>query len=136
MLEHQETTRDEEHVGIDGETAQTHKDLVSKNPIPKLDYRIADDALSHGGAKTKYGYNIAAIRTLQSVEAENRMATAEEQEVLSRYVGWGGIPQAFNAENTSWVNEYTELKQLLTERRICRSTKLHAERSLHKPYRH
>ena len=83
--------------------------------IEKHNFRITDDKLGHGGAKTKYGFNIAAIRTLQAIEAENRMATAEEQEILSRYVGWGGIPQAFDAENASWSTEFAELKVLLSE---------------------
>ena len=83
--------------------------------IEKHNFGITDDKLGHGGAKTKYGFNIAAIRTLQAIETENRMATPEEQEILSRYVGWGGIPQAFDVENASWANEYAELKQLLTE---------------------
>ena len=83
--------------------------------IEKHDFRITDDKLGHGGAKAKYGFNTAAIRILQAIEAENRMATVEEQEILSRYVGWGGIPQAFDAENASWTSEYVELKQLLTE---------------------
>lgn len=83
--------------------------------IEKHNFRITDDTLGHGGAKTKYGYNIAAIRTLQTIEAENRMATAIEQEVLSRYVGWGGIPQAFDGENASWSTEFVELKGLLCE---------------------
>ena len=91
-------------------------DLTPEKPKqPKLDFRITDDNLGHGGAKTKYGYNVAAIRTLQAIEAENRLATAGEQEILSRYVGWGGIPQAFDTENASWSNEYAELKGLLTE---------------------
>ncbi len=81
----------------------------------KLDFRITDDALGHGGAKTKYGFNVTAIRTLQAIEAENRLATAEEQEILSKYVGWGGIPQAFDETNSSWSDEYDGLKQLLTE---------------------
>ncbi len=83
--------------------------------IEKHNFRITDDKLGHGGAKTKYGFNITAIRTLQAIEAENRMATAEEQEILSRYVGWGGIPQVFDVKNASWASEYAELKQLLTE---------------------
>ncbi len=83
--------------------------------IEKKNFCITDDKLGHGGAKTKYGFNIAAIRTLQAIEAENRMATPAEQEILSRYVGWGGIPQAFDVENASWASEYAELKQLVTE---------------------
>jgi N12 class adenine-specific DNA methylase len=82
---------------------------------PPPNFRITDDHLGEGGAKTKYGYNAAAIRTLQTIEAEGRYATPEEQEILSRYVGWGGIPQAFDSENASWAKEYTELKSLLTE---------------------
>lgn len=82
---------------------------------PPPNFRITDDHLGEGGAKTKYGYNAAAIRTLQTIEAEERYATPEEQETLSRYVGWGGIPQAFDSENASWAKEYAELKNLLSE---------------------
>ena len=71
--------------------------------------------LGEGGQKTTYAYNIAAIRMLKTIEAENRGATAEEQEILSRYVGWGGIPQAFDEDNENWGNEYIELKELLTK---------------------
>ena len=80
-----------------------------------INYRITNDELGHGGAKAKYGFNVAAIRTLKQIERENRMATPEEQEVLSKYVGWGGLPQAFDEANTGWSSEYAELKQLLTE---------------------
>ena len=68
-----------------------------------------------GGAKTRYGWNVAAIRTLRALEAEDRPATLQEQETLSRYVGWGGIPQAFDAQNEDWRREYAELKALLSE---------------------
>ena len=78
-------------------------------------FHITDDHLGEGGQKTKYTNNIAAIRTLKTIEAENRHATKEEQEILSRYVGWGGIPQAFDDSNSSWTDEYRELKSLLTE---------------------
>ena len=118
VLEHQEPDFSEKPLQeeTDGrEIARTRINLIPVKPAVKLNYRITDDDLGHGGAKTKYGYNIAAIRTLQAIEAENRMATAEEQEILSRYVGWGGIPQAFDAENASWSTEFAELKQLLTE---------------------
>ena len=77
-------------------------------------FRITDDHLGEGGQKTKYAYNVAAIRILKTIEAENRGATAEEQEILSRYVGWGGIPQAFDAENASWSNEYTSFFLLVS----------------------
>lgn len=78
-----------------------------------MNFRITDDDLGAGGAKTKFKANIEAIRLLQTLDAEQRQATAEEQEVLSRYVGWGGIPQAFDEKNADWSKEYAELKSLL-----------------------
>lgn len=82
---------------------------------PALDYRITDDALGHGGPKAKFRMNLEAIRTLGTIEGENRRATQQEQEILSRYVGWGGIPQAFDPNNSAWASEYAELKAALTE---------------------
>jgi len=78
-------------------------------------FRITDMRLGEGGAKTKYASNVAAIRTLQAIERNGRQATPKEQEVLSRYVGWGGIPQAFDAGHADWTREYTELKGLLSD---------------------
>ena len=78
-----------------------------------MNFRITDDDLGAGGAKTKFKANIEAIRLLQTLDAEQRQATAEEQEVFSRYVGWGGIPQAFDEKNADWAKEYAELKSLL-----------------------
>lgn len=78
-----------------------------------MNFRITDDDLGAGGAKTKFKANIEAIRLLQTLDAEQRQATAEEQEVLSRYVGWGGIPQAFDEKNADWAKEYAELKSQL-----------------------
>ena len=78
-----------------------------------MNFRITDDDLGAGGDKTKFKANIEAIRLLQTLDAEQRQATAEEQEVLSRYVGWGGIPQAFDEKNADWAKEYAELKSLL-----------------------
>ena len=78
-----------------------------------MNFRITDDDLGAGGAKTKFKANIEAIRLLQTLDAEQRQATAEEQKVLSRYVGWGGIPQAFDEKNADWAKEYAELKSLL-----------------------
>ena len=83
--------------------------------LPARNFRITDSQLGVGGAKTRYGWNITAIRTLQTLEAEGRPATPQEQEVLSRYVGWGGIPQAFDAQNTDWRKEYEELRSLLPD---------------------
>ena len=78
-------------------------------------FQITDDNLGHGGAKQRYKWNIEAIKTLKAIEAENRPATPDEQEILSRYVGWGAIQQAFDERNNSWGNEYSELKSLLTD---------------------
>lgn len=77
-------------------------------------FHITDPDLGAGGQKTKYQNNVAAIRLLKDLEAQGRSATPEEQEVLSRYVGWGGIPQAFDEANEKWASEYAELKTLLT----------------------
>ena len=82
---------------------------------PTLDYRITDDALGHGGPKAKFRMNLEAIRTLARIEKENRRASRQEQEVLAKYVGWGGIPQAFDSNNSVWASEYAELKAALTE---------------------
>lgn len=77
-------------------------------------FTITDDSLGEGGAKTKFRANVDAIRTLKTLEQEKRPATAEEKETLSKYVGWGGIPQAFDKSVGSWSAEYAELKELLT----------------------
>ena len=78
-------------------------------------FRITDDHLGEGGAKQKYARNIEAIRTLFKLEQEHRGATAEEQQVLSQYVGWGGLADAFDPNKDGWAKEYTELKGLLSE---------------------
>lgn len=83
--------------------------------IEKHNYRITDDELGYGGAKAKYQMNVAAIRTLQTIESEHRLATPEEQEILSKYVGWGGVADAFDESKDNWRTEYAELKGLLTE---------------------
>ena len=77
-------------------------------------FHITDDALGVGGAKAKYQANINAIKLLKYLEEDSRQATPEQQEVLSRYVGWGGIPEAFDSSKTAWAEEYKELKALLT----------------------
>ena len=84
-------------------------------PYKAQNFHITNDHLGEGGAKTKYAFNIAAIQTLKQIEAEGRQATPQEQETLSKYVGWGGLPQAFDAENASWQKEYQQLKSLLTD---------------------
>ena len=84
-------------------------------PEPAGNFRITDDHLGEGGAKQKYARNIEAIRTLFKLEREHRGATAEEQQVLSQYVGWGGLADAFDPGKDSWAKEYAELKGLLSE---------------------
>ena len=84
-------------------------------PEPAGNFHITDEHLGEGGAKQKYARNIAAIRTLFQLEQEHRGATAEEQEVLSQYVGWGGLPDAFDPDKSNWSKEYKELKGLLSE---------------------
>lgn len=83
--------------------------------VEKHDFRITNDELGYGGAKTKYRMNVDAIRTLQNIEADRRLASPEEQEILSKYVGWGGVADAFDESKDNWRSEYTELKGLLTE---------------------
>ena len=107
---------------IDGEV-QTFPDAAAldeaRNAEPALEpagnFRITDDHLGEGGAKQKYARNIEAIRTLFKLEEEHRGATAEEQQVLSQYVGWGGLADAFDSGKDSWAKEYVELKGLLSE---------------------
>ena len=84
-------------------------------PEPAGNFHITDDHLGEGGAKQKYARNIEAIRTLFQLEEEHRGATAEEQQVLSQYVGWGGLADAFDPNKDSWAKEYAELKGLLSE---------------------
>ena len=84
-------------------------------PEPAGNFHITDDDLGVGGPKQKFARNIEAIRTLFKLEEEHRGATAEEQQVLSQYVGWGGLADAFDPSKDSWAKEYAELKGLLSE---------------------
>ena len=84
-------------------------------PIPSAEnFRITDEDLGMGGAKVKFHRNLDAITTLKIIESEGRQATKEEQEILSRYVGWGGLPDAFDDGKSGWASEYQELKAALT----------------------
>ncbi|MBO4931180.1 MAG: N-6 DNA methylase, partial [Clostridia bacterium] len=96
--------------------------------IPPENFRITDDDLGTGGAKAKYHMNMDAINTLKQIESENRHATPEEQEVLSKYVGWGGLADAFDDFKENWQKEYTELSAVLTpeEYTAARSSTLNA----------
>lgn len=84
-------------------------------PEPAGNFHITDDHLGEGGPKQKYARNVEAIRTLFRLEQEHRAATAEEQQVLSQYVGWGGLPDVFDPDKDNWATEYAELKGLLSE---------------------
>jgi N12 class adenine-specific DNA methylase/adenine-specific DNA methylase len=117
----------ESGVALPGEIITVKGHIAPEQPAAE-NFRITDDHLGEGGAKTKYGYNITAIHTLKTIEAEGRTATPEEQETLSRYVGWGGIPQAFDSNNAAWSKEYTELVGVLTaeEYEMARASTLNA----------
>ncbi len=92
-------------------------DLHPEIPLKdRNNYKITDNALGEGTKKEKYKRNIEAIKVLEKCEQENRYATIEEQEILSQYVGWGGIPEAFDKNNDDWTKEYNELSFLLTEK--------------------
>lgn len=89
---------------------------IPAEPQEKHDFRINEDTeLGAGGAKTKFAANIAAIRTLKAIESENRLASPDEQQILAKYVGWGGLSQAFDSGNGAWTNEYKQLRALLTD---------------------
>ncbi|MDE7203501.1 MAG: DUF3849 domain-containing protein, partial [Lachnospiraceae bacterium] len=110
---------------VERETENTLPEPDKKSPEkqeePKIDksgavnFHITDDTLGIGGAKEKFKRNIEAIRTLEKIEGENRIATPEEQEILSQYVGWGGLADAFDASKSAWAGEYQELKSLLSD---------------------
>ena len=98
------------------QTLRTEKPEPPRDaPIPSSEnFRIMDEDLGMGGAKVKFRRNMDAITTLKTIESEGRQATKEEQEVLSRYVGWGGLPDAFDDSKSGWASEYQELKNALT----------------------
>jgi len=100
--------------GYEGEFQPYLKQEQEKAVVEPHNFRIQDNDLGAGGPKAKYKANMEAIHLLQTLEKEERLATPEEQEILFRYVGWGGIPQAFEESNSSWANEYLELKNTLS----------------------
>ncbi|MCC2124151.1 DEAD/DEAH box helicase family protein [Faecalibacterium sp. CLA-AA-H254] len=97
--------------------AQLEQSITTREipPVPAVNFHITDDNIGDGGPKQKFARNIEAIRTLFKLEKEHRGATAEEQQVLSQYVGWGGLADAFDPSKDSWAKEYAELKGLLSE---------------------
>ncbi len=104
--------KDKEGQTTSEEKAQKEPQTPDKSQA--VNFRITDDALGVGSAKEKFRRNVEAIRTLEKVESENRIATPEEQEILSRYVGWGGLADAFDESKSAWAGEYQELKGLLS----------------------
>lgn len=117
------------HLPYDVVVERLHIEEPERPSTPAAqNFHITDPDLGAGGQKTKYQNNVAAIRLLKDLEAQGRSATPEEQEILSRYVGWGGIPQAFDEANEKWASEYAELKALLTpeEYASARSSTLNA----------
>ena len=107
---------------IDGEVqtfpnAAALDEALHAEPVPEPagNFHITDEHLGEGGAKQKYARNIEAIKTLFRLEEEHRGASAEEQEVLAQYVGWGGLVDAFDPNKDNWAKEYTELKGMLSE---------------------
>ena len=107
---------EETHLPYDVVVERLHVDQLQPeiSVPPARNFRITDEHLGEGGPKQKFARNIEAIRTLQAIEAEGRSATPEEQTVLSRYVGWGGLADAFDPDKDSWAKEYTQLKELLS----------------------
>ena len=89
-------------------------EAVPERQIIPENYRINDEHLGEGGPKAKFKANVEAIRVLKGLEANNRPATEAEQEILARYVGWGGLPDAFDESKQAWASEYAELRNLLT----------------------
>ena len=100
--------------GYEGEFLPYVKQEQEKIVTEPHNFRIQDHDLGAGGPKAKYQANMEAIHLLQTLEKEERLATPQEREILSRYVGWGGIPQAFEENNSSWAEEYLELKNTLS----------------------
>ena len=97
--------------------AAAANEALNAEPVPEAagNFHITDDNLGVGGPKQKFARNIEAIQTLRTLEQEHRGATAEEQQALSQYVGWGGLADAFDPNKDSWAKEYAELKGLLSE---------------------
>ncbi|MBR1444090.1 MAG: DEAD/DEAH box helicase family protein, partial [Firmicutes bacterium] len=93
----------------------TEKIMPDKKKVKSENFRITDDKLGEWTPKNKYKYNVEAIKILKQIENEDRQATPEEQEILSKYVGWGGLPDVFDERKGNWSKEYAELKELLND---------------------
>ena len=114
--------------GQAGRENSTREPSLGLEHREKINFHITDDDLGAGGPKQKFRANMDAILLLKTLEQENRLATPEEQETLSRFVGWGGIPAAFDDKNEAWAAEYAQLKATLTpeEYREARASTLNA----------
>ena len=106
--------QEETEAGISDSLIEPDQPIQSK-PVPAQNFHITDDHIGEGGAKQKFRANMDAIHTLHQLEIENRNATEPEQEILSKYVGWGGLADAFDEKKDAWADEYHELKNTLTE---------------------
>lgn len=108
---------DKDHNIIYTNNLSISQEQQDETPLPqeKINYQILDEHLGAGTPKERYRNNIAAIRLLFSLEEEGRLATKEEQDILAKYVGWGGLSEAFDESKSNWSNEYHELKSLLSE---------------------
>ena len=106
--------QEETETGISDSLIKPDQSIQSK-PVPAQNFHITDDHIGEGGAKQKFRANMDAVNTLHKIEIENRNATAQEQEILSKYVGWGGLADAFDEKKDAWASEYSELKEVLTE---------------------
>ena len=106
--------QEETDTGISDSLIEPDQSIQSK-PVPAQNFHITDDHIGEGGAKQKFRANMDAIHTLHQLEIENRNATEPEQEILSKYVGWGGLADAFDEKKDAWADEYHELKNTLTE---------------------
>ena len=100
-----------DEVPIKNDTSNYYVEVPTEK---RINYKITDDNLGVDTPKERYKNNIEAIKVLKQCELENRFATKEEQDILAKYVGWGGLSQAFDKDNSSWEKEYKELKELLT----------------------
>lgn len=128
QLENSKEEKTEKQIEVTKEQEIIAEKLIKKNrnieyfdlhpEIPteeRNNFKITDDNLGIGTVKEKYKNNVEAIRLLKLCEKQNRYATPEEQKILSKYVGWGGLKSVFEEQNNNWSNEYVELKELLTE---------------------
>lgn len=111
----EETEKADEHIIIEetGQSSQPEAEKPEITIIPAQNFHITDEHLGEGSPKQKFHANMDAIRTLRLLEEENRNATQEEQEVLSKYVGWGGLADVFDERKAAWADEYHELKTAL-----------------------